>query len=340
MAETMQAWQYSSTSGGLEKNLHLNRSAARPTISANDILIRVHAMALNPVDHKVTEGPLPLRLVGTPITPGADFCGTVAALGAHVTDLAVGAWVYGAKVGALNNGSLAQYVAVKRDMLGRLPDGVRAEDAAGVGIVGLTEYQALAPNVKAGDRVFINGGSGGTGVHGIQIAKALGCHVTTSCSTGNVELCKSLGADEVIDYKSQDVVQALREKGQVFSAVVDNVGSPSNLYKASKAFLKPDAKFVQIGMGLSLGAVAQVSGNMLLPGFLGGGKNSYQMLMAKPSAEVFEQFGKWMQEGKLKGVVDTVFEWEDAPKAFEKLKTGRARGKIVVKVPQDVTEQT
>ena len=78
---------------------------------------------------------------------------------------------------------------------------------------------------------------------------------------------------------------------------------------------------------------------MLLPGFLGGGKNSYQMLMAKPSADALRQLGEWMKEDKLRGIVDTVFDWEDAPKAFEKLKTGRARGKIVVKVPQDKAKE-
>jgi alkaline phosphatase D len=198
----------------------------------------------------------------------------------------------------------------------------------------MSRYQAIAPNVKSGDKVFINGGSGGTGVYGIQIAKALGCHVTTTCSTPNVDLCKSLGADEVIDYKTTDVIDNLSSKGQIFSLVVDNVGTPPNLYKAASAFLTPTGKFIQIGSAMSVGSIKTVGSNMLLPSFLGGGKNSYQMLMAKPSADALRQLGEWMKEGKVKGVVDTLFDWEDAPKAFEKLKTGRARGKIVIKVPQ------
>ncbi|KNG50814.1 hypothetical protein TW65_01792 [Stemphylium lycopersici] len=308
MTSTMKAWQYNSTAGGIEKNLQINDAAPQPAIHDEQILVQVHAMAVNPVDHKVTEGPMPLRLVGSNITPGADFCGKVAKVGKKVDSFQIGEFVFGAKVGALTGGTLAQ-------------------------------YQALAPNVKSGDKVFINGGSGGTGVFGIQIAKALGCHVTTSCSTPNVDFCKSLGADEVIDYKTTDIVNALSSKGQIFSLVVDNVGTPDNLYKASSAFLTPKGKFVQIGVQSSLGGMKTVTSNMLLPSFLGGGKNSFQMLMTKPSAHALEQMSEWFKEGKLKGVVDTVYEWEDAPKAFEKLKTGRAKGKIVVRVPQDKAKE-
>jgi alkaline phosphatase D len=335
----MKAWQYSSTTGGIENNLQINDAAPQPTLHDEQILIQVHAMAINPADYKVTEGPIPLRLVGSNITPGADFCGKVAKVGKKVDEYQIGEFVFGAKVGALTGGSLAQYVAVERDMLASLPEGVKVEDAAGVAVVGLTEYQAIAPNVKSGDKVFINGGSGGTGVHGIQIAKALGCHVTTTCSTPNVDLCKSLGADEVIDYKTTDIVDTLSSRGQVYSLVVDNIGTPPNLYKAASAFLTPAGKFIQIGSTLSVASIKNVGSNMLLPGFLGGGKNSYQMLMAKPSADALRQLAEWMKEGKLKGVVDTVFDWEDAPKAFEKLKTGRARGKIVVRVPQDKAKE-
>ncbi|CAG5141560.1 uncharacterized protein ALTATR162_LOCUS967 [Alternaria atra] len=330
----MKAWQYNSTKGGIEKNLQVNDAAPQPTLHDEQILIQVHAMAVNPVDHKVTEGPMPLRLVGSDVTPGADFCGKVAKVGKKVDEFQIGEFVFGAKVGALTGGSLAQYMAVERSMLAVLPEGVKVEDAAGVGIVGLIEYQAIAPNVKNGDKVFINGGSGGTGVYGIQIAKALGCHVTTTCSTPNVDLCKSLGADEVIDYKTTDIIDNLSSKGQIFSLVVDNVGTPPNLYKAASAFLTPTGKFIQIGSAMSIGSIKTVGSNMLLPSFLGGGKNSYQMLMAKPSADALRQLGEWMKEGKVKAVVDTVFDWDDAPKAFEKLKTGRARGKIVIKVPQ------
>lgn len=139
MAATMKAWQYNSTNGGIEKNLQINESAPLPFLHDEQVLVQVHAMALNPVDYKVTEGPMPLRLVGSNITPGADFCGTVAKVGRKVDEFQIGEFVFGAKVGALTNGTLAQYVVVERTMLAVLPEGVKVEEAAGVGIVGLTE---------------------------------------------------------------------------------------------------------------------------------------------------------------------------------------------------------
>jgi alkaline phosphatase D len=331
----MKAWQYDSVAGGLEKNLKINETAAQPAIGDDEILVEVHAMALNPVDYKVTEGGMPLMLLGSQCIPGADFCGKVAKTGKKIDSFQIGEWVFGAKVGAISNGTLGQYVSVSKDTLTSLPKDVKVDDAATVGIVGLTEIQAIKPNVKAGDKVFINGGSGGTGVYGIQIAKALGCHVTTTCSTGNVKLCESLGADEVIDYKTTDVVEALAAKGPVFQLAVDNVGAPANLYKQSASYLAPNGKYVQVGASTSIGGFAQISSNLLLPGFLGGGKRSYQMLMTKTSTDDLRQLGAWMKEGKVRAVVDKVFEWEDAPRAFEKLKTGRSKGKLVIHVKQD-----
>lgn len=335
MTANMKAWQYGSTTGGIEKHLTINDAAPRPTIKDNELLIEIHAAALNPIDYKLTEGPIVLRLLGSNLIPLADYCGKVVETGKNVDKFRVGEWVFGAKLGELKNGTLAQYCAVPAHMAVLLPEGIKVEDAAGVGIVGLTELQALKPNVKSGDHVFINGGSGGTGVYGLQIAKALGCHVTTSCSTANVEFCKSLGADEVIDYKKEDIVQTLSAKGPIFSLVVDNIGTPQNLYKSSDTFLLPAGKFVQVGGGLSLGALMQTGSKMVLPSFLGGGKHSFQQLMAKASSDDLEQLAAWMKEGKLKGVVDSAWEWEDAPKAFEKLKTGRAKGKVVIKVPHE-----
>lgn len=331
----MKAWQYDSVVGGLEKNLKINDTAAQPTIGDDEILVEVHAMALNPVDYKVTEGGMPLTLVGSQCIPGADFCGKVAKTGKKIDSFQIGEWVFGAKVGAISNGSLAQYISVSKESLATLPKDVRVDDAATIGIVGLTEIQAIKPYVKAGDKVFINGGSGGTGVYGIQIAKALGCHVTTTCSTANVELCKSLGADEVIDYKNTNIVEALAAKGQIFQLVVDNVGTPADLYKQSASYLLPNGKFVQVGASSGFASLVQIGSNFLLPGFLGGGKRSYQMLITKTSSRDLKELGVWMKEGKIKAVLDEVFDWEDAPKAFEKLKTGRSKGKIVIHVEQD-----
>ncbi|PSN75212.1 hypothetical protein BS50DRAFT_581925 [Corynespora cassiicola Philippines] len=331
---SMKAWQFTSATGGLEKNLFLPATGIpRPSITDDQILVEVFSMAVNPADYKVPELGLAARAVmPATATPGMDFCGRIVEVGNKVKSLKADTMVFGAKLGASGRGSLGQYISVSSDQVAVLPEGVGVDDAASSGVVGLTEYQAIRPNVREGDKVFINGGSGGTGVFGIQIAKALGCHVTTTCSTPNVELCKSLGADEVIDYKTVDIATALAEKGPVFNVAIDNVGTPSNLFKVSHTFLVPDARFVQVGMPLGLGAIGQLAGNMLLPGFLGGGKRRYQLAMAQAQTEHLEQIGRWLQEGKVRAVLDGVFDFDDAPKAYEKLKTGRARGKIVVRV--------
>jgi alkaline phosphatase D len=196
----------------------------------------------------------------------------------------------------------------------------------------MTEWGCIVPYVKEGSKVFIHGGSGGTGTFGIQIAKALGCHVTTSCSTGNVSLCKSIGADEVIDYKTANVSEELKKKGQVFDLVVDNVGDPNDLYIAANTFLKSTGKFNLVGFQMSLAGIASTASRMLWPGFLGGGKRSLVIAMVQNEYNAYVQLGKWMQEGKLKAVIDSTYEYSDAPKAFERLKTGHAKGKVVVHV--------
>ncbi|KAL5113396.1 hypothetical protein ACEQ8H_008719 [Pleosporales sp. CAS-2024a] len=335
MAKTMKAWQYTSVAGGMEQNLFINDAAPRPTPGDKELLVQVHAMALNPVDYKVTESGAPLRLLGPVFTPGSDYCGTVADVGKSVQGFTKGQYVFGCKVGDLARGTLAQYIVVKAEHAAVLPAGMDAQAGATVGICGLTEMQALAPHVEAGDKVFINGGSGGTGTYGVQIAKALGCHVTTTCSTANVQLCRDLGADDVLDYKTVQVLQALADKGRVFNLVVDNIGAPANLYRASNSFLVPGGRFVQVGMTPSLRGMLQVGGNVLRPAFLGGGKAKYHMLMAQASQTNLQQLAQWLDEGKIKPVVDEVFEWEDAPKAYAKQKLGRVKGKIVIKVPQD-----
>lgn len=188
------------------------------------------------------------------------------------------------------------------------------------------------PHVKAGDKVFINGGSGGTGTFGIQIAKILGCHVTVSCSSGKADLCRSLGADELIDYNSTDVSEALKAKGQAFTLVVDNVGSPATLYKAANDFLQPTGRFVQVAAGFDAHSVKTITPRLLWPGFLGGGKRKYELFVMRPNREDLKQLGTWVADKKVRVVIGEPYAFGDVPKAFEKLKTGRTTGKLVIHV--------
>ena len=329
---TMKAWQFNAIASTLEKSMTFNPKATPPTAPKNDqTMVEVVTMAINPVDYKFVEVPVAGRMmIKRPASPGLDYCGRVVSSGK--SSLKPGQLVFGRLDLPIQFGTLAQYTVTPAAGTVPVPDGLSPGDAASIGTAGLTAYQCIVPNVKGGDNVFINGGSGGTGIFGIQIAKTLGCRVTTSCSTVNVELCKSLGADEVIDYKSADVVKALSEGGTQYDLVVDNVGSPADLYSSSHHFLQPRGKFVQVGADMSLGGMASLVSRMARPGFLGGGKRKFEFVNIANKAQDFEQLAAWMAEGKIKTVIDQAFAFEDAPKAFEKLRTGRAKGKIIVNV--------
>ncbi|KAH1300946.1 hypothetical protein KXX11_004685, partial [Aspergillus fumigatus] len=160
------------------------------------------------------------------------------------------------------------------------------------------------------------------------IAKALGCSVTTTCSTRNVPFCKELGADEVIDYTQDDVLAVLRARGPVYAHAVDHIGLPEALYSQSHMFLLPGKAFVQVGALSMLTFVRRV----VWPGFLGGGRRKYVIFMMKSNQRDIATLGEWMQQGKLRVEVDSTYELEDAVKAFAKLRSGRARGKIIIHV--------
>ncbi|RYP16760.1 hypothetical protein DL765_004937 [Monosporascus sp. GIB2] len=337
---SMRAWLYSSVQNGLENSLSLSDAAPQPPFptspnAKDEVLVKVHYAALNPADYKLPELGLAARaMIPVPASPGLDFAGTV--VGSRIEGYAPGDRVFG-RMDPGRFGALGEYVVARRSGLARVPEGVGLDEAAAIGTAGITAYQSIAPNARPGDRIFVNGGSGGTGTFGIQIAKALGCSVVASCSTANADLCRSLGADEVIDYKTQDVCEVLRARardGDKFALVVDNVGSPHNLYKAADDFLAPGGKFVQIAGGFKLSDMGTITSRALLPSFLGGGRHKYQFLLAKNKHEDFVRIAEWMAEGKVKAVVDETFAYKDAPEAYRKLKAGHARGKILVKVSE------
>jgi NADPH:quinone reductase-like Zn-dependent oxidoreductase len=184
---TMKAWQWSQCTDVLENSMHLNASATLPTqqrsLAPGESLIQVHAAALNPVDYKLPELPVVGRMaIPKPATPGLDFAGKVVQVGPDCR-VKVGQMVFGKLEPKQQFGTLGQYIIGSKAGTVPMPDGITAEQAATIGVCGLVTYQALAPNVKAGDRIFINGGSGGTGTFAVQVAKAMGCHVTTTCSS-------------------------------------------------------------------------------------------------------------------------------------------------------------
>ncbi|KUI55503.1 hypothetical protein VP1G_02907 [Cytospora mali] len=344
---TTQAWIYNSASAGLDKSLQLHTDTAPPPkalLGRESVLVRVSYMSLNPADYKLAElGLLSRALITPPASPGMDYSGTVVSVGSNVTAYKPGQSVFG-RIEPTKFGTLAEYIIVKNgEGLAPAPEGFeeKMDQLACVGTCGLTALQSIQPYVPGpgsvkGEKIFINGGSGGTGTFGIQIAKALGLHVTVSCSGANAELCRSLGADDVIDYKTENISEVLKSKGKVFTLVVDNVGytpaGQQDLYTAADEYLTEDGHFIQVGGGASAQQIKSAVTRSLMPAFLGGGRRNFKMIMTKQSHESLAKIGDWIKKGKVKPVIDEEFAFENAPAAYEKLKTGRARGKIVVKV--------
>ncbi|WZH49398.1 Quinone oxidoreductase [Fusarium acuminatum] len=338
MAQQMQAWQVAHP-GSFESVFKLSDTVPKPTqqsLKSGQILVQVSRAAINPADYKIVELGMAARLITSfPKTPGMDLSGRVVAVADDVTDAKEGDLILARASPMKAFGSLAQFTVCEREGYSVIPKDLDLEQAAGVGTAGLTAYQTIAPYVKAGDQVFINGGSGGVGLWGIQIAKALGCQVTVSCSTGKADLCKSLGADSVIDYKTSDVLTELQKRGQVFSLCVDNVGNaPPNLYASSNDFLLPGSHFVFVGGHISAKSVLSLSTNLVRPSFLGGVKSKFVTYVTANKQKDLDQLRDWMAEGKVKTIVAATYSFQEADKAFEHLKKGSSGGKIIVRVEE------
>lgn len=329
----MRTWQYSAIHGNLEDSLTLKDDVPIPSISSlrkDELIVEVISASLNPVDYKLPGTPIVGRLmVSRPATPGIDLCGRVAGKHPANTSFEEGQLVFGGYNMINQRGTLSQYCVIPMANVAPVPEGVDPHHAAAVGTAATTAYQSLMPStLQAGAKIFINGGSGGTGTWGIQFAKALGASVVATCSTANVELCKQIGADEVVDYKKTDIVADLKARGNVFDLVIDNVGSTTGLYDHSKQYLKPGGTFVLVGVGgMSISGIFSTMMKQLRPG-----QKGFYFVQQKNDRKFFEQIGRWMGEGKARAVIDSTFSFEEVQQAYRKLREGRAKGKIVVRV--------
>lgn len=343
--QTMFAWQYANfPSNGLENHLTFQRSVSTPTLGhfTSGSLIRVLAAALNPADYKLAELPVLGRLfAASPASPARDFVGRIVATN-DIPGLAPGDLV----VGSVWIGALAQYVlASRRDAVAKVPDALAAAAAdqprkfaelATFGVAGLTALASVA-YLPPGGSVFINGGSGGCGTFAVQIARIVGAgRVVASCSPGNAELVRGLGADAVVDYTRGDLDSALaaltQEDGEQgkFDLVVDNAGKDLGLYYQAHEFLKPDGRYILVGVPVIWGLVPTLLKMFFLPRFLGGGRRKIELCAGEPKREDLEKLMGWVADGRLNVVVDEVFTRDDVPAAFRKLKARHTRGKIVV----------
>ncbi len=295
------------------------------------VLIRVHAAAANPLDWHVMRGsPYVLRLdagLKAPHDPrmGVDVSGVVAAVGSQITRFKPGDEVFGVAPGAF-----AEYALASESRLVKKPAGLGFGQAAAIPVAAITALQGLRDEGKVGPghKVLINGASGGVGTFAVQIAKSLGAEVTAVCSTRNVELVRSLGADHVIDYKKEDFTKS----GERYDVVLDNVGIHS-LY-AMRGVLKPTGILVLVGgggpdAGNWIGAISRPIKAFLMSPFL---EQQVSFLLANVNPDDLQLMNTLIESGKVTPVIDRTYPLAEVPAAIRYLEEGRARGKVIIAV--------
>jgi NADPH:quinone reductase-like Zn-dependent oxidoreductase len=302
----------------------------KPSVKPNDILIAVKAASLNPIDFKLAEGKLKEMVhLNLPSTIGFDLSGVVTEIGADVTDFKIGDEVF-SRVPQEQMGTVTAYVTVKSDVVAKKPVSISFEEAAGLPLIGLTAIQALeGVGIKEGDRVLIHAGSGGVGSFAIQYAKAKGAFVYTTTSTKNVDWVKALGADRVIDYKTEDYKKIANNVDTVF----DTLGGDYTF--DAFAIIKKGGKVTSI-VGPPDEETAKHMGmtDYKLPEELAKLINEksadYKLTWMQPNSKQLEKITIMVDDGKIKPVVDKVYAFEKGIEAYQYLATGRAKGKVII----------
>ncbi|TMW58441.1 hypothetical protein Poli38472_010000 [Pythium oligandrum] len=308
--------------GDAVENIKLRSDVKHAPLTPTQVRIKVHAVAVNPIDYKVVEqGSLFSKTEPTPENPfriGFDVAGVVVEAGKEVTHVKVGDEVYAmAKFGLL--GSFAEYFELDAQFIAHKPKNVSFRDAVGLPLVGLTSYQALVPygKLKAGDRVLILGGSSGTGVVAVQIAKALGASfVAATSSSRNTDFVKSLGADLAIDYSSQKWWEVLEPNS--IDLIYDCGFEPLTWNDVAQKVLKSTGNFVTIDPFAPLNESTT-------------GAQKHQIMTDSNTADL-ETLTKLVEAGKLTAPIDSIHKFENLHDAIAKQKSNRARGKIIVEV--------
>ncbi|HPF25331.1 MAG TPA: NAD(P)-dependent alcohol dehydrogenase [Steroidobacteraceae bacterium] len=302
----------------------------RPEPKGNQLLVRVRAAAINPLDwHEIRGTPYLIRMaegIGAPKDPhlGIDFAGVVEAVGSEVTKFRPGDEIFGGR-----NGALAEYILVRETgSIAHKPANVSFEQAAGTYVAGLTALQALRDRgaIRPGDKVLINGASGGVGTFAVQIAKSMGADVTGVCSTRNVELVRSLGAQRVVDYTKEDFTASTER----FDVIMDNVVNRPLL--DIRKVLKPRGKYLAIGGGGPdenpwIGAFKAPIKAAVISWFV---DQDMAFFLSHASTEDVVALARLMEQGKVTTVVDRRYPLVDIQEAVRYLETGRARGKVVL----------
>jgi NADPH:quinone reductase-like Zn-dependent oxidoreductase len=311
----------------------------RPVPKPDEILVQVHAAGLNPIDTMIPKGTFkPILRFQLPATLGSDLAGVVVETGSRVTRFKPGDAVF-ASIFDLGTGALAEFALVPESAAALKPPNLDFVQAASIPMVGLTSWQALKEraHLKPGQKVFIPAGSGGIGTFATQLAKYFGAKVGTTTSTGNLDLVRSLGADEVIDYKKQEFENVLRD----YDAVLGTVRGDA--LEKSLRILKPKSTVVSL-IGPPDAAFARARGMnffmVLLFGLLSRRIShrakkrgaAYSFLFVRPDGDQLAEIGELLKAGRIRPVIDKVFPFERAKEALAYLEQGRAKGKVVVQM--------
>jgi NADPH:quinone reductase-like Zn-dependent oxidoreductase len=327
-AERMKAVRYCEY--GPPDVLHIEE-VEKPVPNDNELLVRVRAASLNFIDPGLVHAPLVLRFMTGLRKPkftgfGQDFAGVVEAVGKNVAEFKPGDEVFGRK-----SGSVAEYVCARKDRVALKPANVTFEQAGGVTHAGLTALQGLrAGKIHAGQKVLINGASGGVGTFALQIAKAFDTEVTAVCSTRNVEMARTLGADHVIDYTKEDFTK----REERYDLLFDNVNNHS--MSERRRILTPDGICVLAGVGSAgqrpgqvLGRIARSLGAALWSRVT---DQKFAQYTTTPNEADLKFLRDLMAEGKVKPFVEKTYPMAETAEAMRYFQEGHARGKIVIAI--------
>jgi len=310
-----------------------------PAVGDDDVLVRINAAGVNPVDIKTRDGKMKVVLPHrTPFIFGNEVAGVVTQVGGRVRRFTSGDEVY-ARLPKERIGAFAEYAAVREDAVAHKPKSLTMEEAASIPLVGLTSWQALVEraNVTTGQRVLIHAGSGGVGTFAIQLAKHLGATVATTASSANFDLVRGLGADVVVDYRTEDFETIVRDYDVVFET------QGGKTLEKSIRVLRPGGIVIEIAgppdpaFAEEIGVSPMVALAIRLLSYrvrrmARRARVRYSFLFMRPSGEQLREIGSLIDSGMIRAVVDRVFPFESTKDALAYVESGRAKGKVVIKV--------
>lgn len=324
---------------GKKEKLHLT-DWAEPIVKENDVLVQVHSASINPLDLLIRNGEFKLFLpYKPPFINGHDLAGVVTKVGSKVSQFKVGDEVY-SRVSNYRIGTFAEYISIDENDVALKPNNLSMEEAGSIPLVGLTSWQALVEmgKVKKGQKVFIQAGSGGVGTFAIQLAKHLGAFVATTTSAKNIDLVKSLGADLIIDYKTEDFETKLKD----YDLVLHN-NKDSKILEKSLRILKSGGQLISLvgpptpefATALGLSWPLKLIINLLSFSARKKAKNlnvSFKFLFMRAEGKQLGEITKLIEAGIIKPVIDKIFPFEQTNEALSYVETGRSKGKVVVKI--------